>query len=73
MIGSYFSVQKMSPAVHILNSQGSRGDLNLLRAQCFLINYRISLFLTDLASSFISYVHVVDALSVYLNPWAYNC
>ena len=49
---SYFSVQKMSPAVHILSSHGSRGDLNPLRAQCSLINCRISLLFTDLSRSF---------------------
>ena len=51
-MGSYFSVHKMSPAVHILSSQGSRGDLNLLRAKCSLTNYRISLFFTDWRRSF---------------------
>lgn len=70
---SYFSVLKMSPAVRILNSWWSRGDLDLLGVQCSLLNYRISSFFNWPGQLLYLLYSWSSCLKCQLNSWACTC
>lgn len=67
-----FSAETMSPAVHMLNSWGSRGDLDLLKA-VFPISLENLLIFNWPGQLLYQLCSCSSCLKCQLNSWAYNC